>query len=194
MTAQPMQRQLLTAAEYAALPEDEDTRYELQEGVLVMSPSPIPRHQRCLRVLMLQLVPQLPGLEILQEIDIDLELVSPDQPGTARTPDLVVVGRDAYRRVDAEGGLLRAREALLVVEVFSPGSQRRDSRIKHDEYADAGIGHYWMIDLTDGPSLVACQLSCDVGYSDAAPVRGEFTAEAPFPVRVDLAALVDSPA
>jgi len=191
MTAQPTQRRLLTVAEYAELPEDDGTRYELMEGALVMSPSAIPRHQRCLRVLMFQMVPQLPNVEILQEVDVDLELAPSDRPGTVRIPDLVVVSRDAYRRVDAEGGLLRASEVLLAVEVFSPGSERRDSRVKHDEYADAGIGHYWMIDLEDGPSLVACHLAGRFGYVNAEPVRSRFTTTDPFPVEIDLDALVD---
>jgi len=192
VTAQSMQMWPMTAAEYAALPEDEDARYELQEGMRVISPRPIPRHQKCLNLLWSQLTPQLPDVEVLQEVDVDLELVSPDQPGTVRDPDLVVVTREAHERVDTEGGLLRASEVLLAVEVFSPGSRRTDSRVKHDEYADAGIGHYWMIDLTDGPSLTACHQGGEFGYVDAAPVRGEFVTEAPFAVRVDLEALVDA--
>jgi len=35
---------LLSIADYAALSEDDRNRWELQEGNLVMSPSPTPRH------------------------------------------------------------------------------------------------------------------------------------------------------
>jgi hypothetical protein len=42
-TALPLQPpRLLTVAGFAALPENGDARYELQEGALVMSPSPLP--------------------------------------------------------------------------------------------------------------------------------------------------------
>lgn len=45
MTALPMPPgRLLTITEYAALGEDDQYRWELQEGNLVMSPSPSPRH------------------------------------------------------------------------------------------------------------------------------------------------------
>ncbi|MGI5132539.1 Uma2 family endonuclease [Pseudonocardia sp. CA-107938] len=191
MTALPYPLRPLTAAEYAALPDDADGRYELQEGMRVMSPRPIPVHQRCLRIVCAQLDAQLPpGLEVLPEVDIDLQLVPPDQPGTVRVPD-VVVTREAFDRVGREGGLLRASEVLLAIEVFSPDSYRRDARIKRGEYADAGIGHYWMIDLEDGPSLLACHLAGAFGYADHGPVRGRFATTDPFPVEIDLDALVD---
>jgi Uma2 family endonuclease len=190
MTALPFQLRPMTAAEYAALPEDDDVRSELQEGMRVMSPRPVPIHQRCLRILCAQLDAQLPGMEVLPEVDVDLQLVPADQPGTVRVPDLVVVTREAFDRVGREGGLLRASEVRLVIEVFSPGSYRRDTRIKRDEYADAGIGHYWIVDLDDGPSLTASHLGGEFGYIDAEPVKGVFETDTPFPARVDLTALV----
>ncbi|MDN5747272.1 MAG: Uma2 family endonuclease [Pseudonocardia sp.] len=190
MTALPEYVHPLTAREYAALPEDDGVRYELAEGWLMMSPRLIPRHQKGIRELGRQLVPQLPGYEVLQEVDIDLQLAPPDAPGTVRVPDIVVVTREAFQRVDGDGTLLRASEVLLAVEFFSPGSTRIDTVVKHHEYADAGIGHYWMIDLHDGPSLVACHLAGEFGYQNADPVDGVFTTAEPFGVRVDLDALL----
>jgi Putative restriction endonuclease len=96
---------------------------------------------------------------------------------------------EAYLRVDAEGGFLRAGECVLAVEIPSPGSYRTDQAIKHGEYAEAGIGPYWMIDLVDGPALTACHLGGPFGYVDEPPVTGTFTTQHPFPVRVDLGAL-----
>lgn len=190
MTALPEYVHPLTAREYAALPEDDGVRYELAEGWLMMSPRPVPRHQRGIRELVRLLVPQLPDHEVLPEVDIDLELAPSDAPGTVRVPDLVVVTRNAYRRVDGDGTLLRASEVVLAVEFFSPGSTRIDTVVKHHEYADAGIGHYWMIDLHDGPSLVACHLAGEFGYQDAEPRRGVVATTEPFAVQVDLDALL----
>jgi Uma2 family endonuclease len=77
----------MTVAEYAALPEDDEIRYELQEGILVMSPSPIPDHQRCLRRFLHKLEDQLPdGLEPIPQIDTDLRLVRPPTPGLSGVP------------------------------------------------------------------------------------------------------------
>jgi Uma2 family endonuclease len=181
----------LTAAEYAALPEDSDHDYELQDGSVIMSAKPIPRHQHAAGQLYLQLAAQIPEyLRLLIEVDLDVELAPPTEPGTVRAPDLVVVTRDAYDRVDEGGGFLRAAECVLAVEIHSPGSYRTDQRIKHDEYADAGIGHYWMIDLRGGPSLVACHLGGPFGYVEEPAVTGTFTTQHPFALRVDLAPLI----
>jgi Putative restriction endonuclease len=117
MTALPLQPpyRLLTVAEYAALPEDTDgLRHELQEGILVMTPRPIPDHQLCLSRISRRLEDQLPDdLEVLPEVDIDLRLVPPDEPATVRIPDLVVVSKAAVERVRRERGLLRAAEVVL---------------------------------------------------------------------------------
>lgn len=191
MTALPDHRSPLTAAEYAALPEDGDVRYELQEGWLMTAPRPVPDHQHGMHRLHVQLEHQLPTLTVLHEVDVDLELASPDQPGTVRVPDLVVVEAAAYQRVRRDRTLLRAREVLLAVEFLAPGSTRIDTLVKHHEYAEAGIGHYWIVDLQDGPSLVACHLAGEFGYQDAAPERGEFVTDSPFPLRIDLSALLD---
>jgi Putative restriction endonuclease len=96
--------------------------------------------------------------------------------------------------VRREGGLIRASEVVLAVEILSPGSLRTHRIIKHGEYADAGIGNYWIVDLdadADGrPSLVACHLAGELGYADAPPVTGTFTTTVPFAVRLELDRLV----
>ncbi|MGL5867156.1 MAG: Uma2 family endonuclease [Dermatophilaceae bacterium] len=190
MTALPDHRTPLTAAEYAVLPADHEARYELQEGWIMMSPRPTPRHQRANRELVGQLVPQLPDYEVLPEVDVDLQLAPPSRPGTVRVPDVVVVSRNAFARADDDGSLLTASDVLLVVEFLSPGSTRIDTLVKHQEYAEAGIGHYWIIDLHDGPSLVACHLAGEFGYQDAQPVCGTFTTDTPVPLRIDLDTLL----
>lgn len=196
MTALPLPPQrLLTVADYLALGEDPDgVRHELQEGVLVMSARPMPDHQLCQRRISRQLEDQMPdGLEVLPEVDVDLQLVAEGQPATVRAPDLVVVRRTALERVRRERGLLRAADVVLAVEIISPGSRRVDTVLKHSEYADAGIPHYWVVDLGepgDRITLTAHHLAGEFGYADPGSVAGVFTTTEPFPVRVDLDALV----
>jgi Uma2 family endonuclease len=178
---------LLTIDEYAALGEDERGRTELMEGNLVMSPSPTPAHARAVLRLCIQLTAQLPDeVEALPVVDIDLRLAPPDQPGSSRRPDVVVVDRIATRRVRDEGGLLRASETLVAVEIVSPGSRRIDRMVKHAEYADAGIPHYWIVDLDEPISLIACRREDGVGYRDAPAVAGTFRTAEPFPIHIDL--------
>lgn len=182
---------LLAIADYAALGEDDRNRWELQEGNLVMSPSPTPRHMVAAAELYAQLRTQLPSdLRAVPAVDLDVQLVPEGHPGTARRPDLVIVRRSEFDRVDRDGGLLRAADALLVVEIVSPGSRRTDTLIKRGEYADAGIPHYWIIDVEAPVSLVACHLAGEFGYQDSGETTGAFESSDPFPVRVDLDALI----
>jgi Uma2 family endonuclease len=71
------------------------------------------------------------------------------------------------------------------VEIMSPGSRRTDTIIKRAEYADAGIPHYWILELDPRPSVTAYELEAG-GYRAAEPVSGVFTTDAPFPVRIEL--------
>ncbi|MBV9922430.1 MAG: Uma2 family endonuclease [Pseudonocardia sp.] len=190
MTAFPVPLRSLTAAEYAALPEDSDHDYELQDGHVIVSAKPIPDHQHAVGRLYVQLDAQMPEhLQLLLEVDLDMELVPPTAPGTVRVPDLAVVTREAFLRVRRDGGFLRAAECVLAIEVHSTTTRRTDRVIKHAEYADAGISHYWMVDLLGGPALTACHFGGPFGYVDEPPVTGTFTTQHPFPARLDLEAL-----
>ena len=190
MTALPVPLRPLTAAEYAGLPEDSDHDYELQDGQVIMSAKPIPDHQNAVGELYVQLRPQIPqNLKVLLDVDLDMELAPPTQPGTVRVPDLAVVTHEAFLRVRREGGFLRAAECVLAIEVHSTTTRRTDQVIKHGEYADAGIAHYWMVDLLGGPALTACHLGGPFGYVDEPPVTGTFTTQHPFPASLDLSTL-----
>jgi Uma2 family endonuclease len=188
MTAIPhTSSHLYTVAEYMQLGEDENGYTELVEGRLIVSPSPVPDHNFAGFELAVQLKPQLPDeLELIQDMDVDLEFAPADQPGSVRRPDLIVVDRKARKRVRHEGGLIRASDVAVIVEIVSPGSKRTDYKTKHLEYADAGIPHYWILDTTEPVSLVECHLAGEFGYQDREAVTGEFTTDVPFPVTLRL--------
>lgn len=192
MTAPPgVPRRLLTIADFAALPEDELHRWELLEGSLLMSPSPRPSHMAAVARLDRQLARQLPGdVESIPDVDINLELLPADEPGTVRRPDLVVVHRDALARTEDSGGLLVARDVLIAVEIISPGSRRMDTVVKRSEYADAGIPYYWILDLERPVSLLSCHLAGTFGYQDSGDVTEIFESTEPLVLRVELASLV----
>jgi Uma2 family endonuclease len=192
VTIQPVApSHLLTVAEYLEIGEIELGYSELVEGRLLMTPSPAPDHNRAGFRMAVELERQLPpGLEVIPDVDVDLELAPAEAPGTVRRPDLIVVTLEARKRVRAEGGIIRASEVLVVMEVLSPGSRRTDHVHKRGEYADAGIPHYWIIDTTEPVSLLACHLAGEFGYADAGSVTGTFSATEPFPVEIDLGALL----
>lgn len=182
MTAAPVPPHLLTVADYRTLGEPPWGYTELVEGRVVMTPSPDRAHNRGAFRAANQLEGQLPSdLEVVLDVDVDLRLGPPDQPGFVRRPDLVVV-----RRGD---GPITAGDVVVVVEFVSAGSVRTDHMIKRGEYADAGIGHYWIVDLRDRPSVIACHLGGAFGYVDGGVVHGMFGTDAPVPLRIDLDSL-----
>jgi Uma2 family endonuclease len=177
----------LTVTEYAALGETEHGYTELIEGHLLMSPSPTPSHNIAIGELAFQLRDQLPSVcRTIADIDVDLELAPAGEPGFSRRPDLIIVERTVPKRVQREGGMTRAAEVLVIVEVMSPGTRRIDNRHKREEYAEAGIPFYWIIDLDEPASLVECQLTDRHGYRDQQRATGTFTTADPFPVKIDL--------
>ncbi|MGH3912413.1 MAG: Uma2 family endonuclease [Pseudonocardiaceae bacterium] len=187
MTAAQSQVTLLTIDEYAALGEVDNGYTELLEGRVVVSPSPAPQHNYAVSRLLVQLSPQLPEhLDVIPDIDVDLQLCPPDGPGWSRRPDLIISQRSARTRVSAEGGIIRADEVLVVVEIVSPGSRRTDHVTKRHEYADAGIEHYWIVDLDQPVSLLAHHLAEDFGYADCTTATSVFTTTTPFPVQLQL--------
>jgi Uma2 family endonuclease len=160
------------------------------EGSLVMSPSPTPQQGNAAGELYMQLRPQLPqGVKLLLDIDLDLRLAPPEEPGTARRPDLFVVDKSEYDRVGRDGGILRASAVPLVIEIVSRGSRRTDYVVKRGEYADVGIPHYWIVDLNEPVSLLSCHLAGEMGYVDNGEHTGKFSTGAPFPVALDLDSL-----
>jgi Uma2 family endonuclease len=178
---------LLTVAEYMALGETEPGYTELQEGHLLMTPSPRPKHSNASLNLAVRLLAQLPaGLTPMQDMDVDLELAPTDEPGFVRRPDLIVVDASVSADAEAEDRLIRAAELHLVVEIVSPGSRRMDYVIKRGEYADAEIPYYWILDLNPPISLLTCHLAGEFGYQDSGTYTGTFRAVEPFPVEFEL--------
>jgi len=146
----------LTVADYIALGETEHGHTELQEGILQESPSSTPDHQAAIGAFYRQIGPQLPEhLELIYGVDVDLELAPPDRPGFVRRPDFIIVPRSACPPDDR---LIRAADVLVVIEFVSPCSRRLDHVIKRGEYVDAGIPHYWIIDLDKPRSIVVSEL------------------------------------
>ncbi|BDT93663.1 hypothetical protein IFM12275_36390 [Nocardia sputorum] len=177
---------LLTLAEWNALPEDNSRFYELAEGVLIASPRPPSRHQRVALRLSMQIEPQLPsGYSVLMQSEV---VVDDGRPPTVRVPD-VLVGPSAD--IDANLPRWNARDLLLVVEILADGTRRTDRRTKFFEYAAAGIGHYWLVDL-EPLSLTAYTL-IDGGYELSAKTSGAVNLElAETTITVDPDALTSS--
>lgn len=132
---------LLTLADWEELPEDATHRLECAEGILTVTPRPLPHHQRAVRRLAEQLETALPTEQWAVETECEL-LLSTD-PVTVRTPDVLVLDAAAFA---ANPARFTPEQVALAVEVLSPGSRRTDRVLKLAEYAEAGIAQYWIID------------------------------------------------
>jgi Uma2 family endonuclease len=142
----------LTLEEWEALPERHELRVELSEGMLVMTPMPMPWHQKAVMRLGYRLDEQLPAeLTALAEVEVVLSA----DPLTIRVPDVMVTSTDGYERNPPR---FPASDVLLAVEVLSDGTRRVDRVLKFSEYADAGIPQYWILDIGEPTTLLAYQL------------------------------------
>lgn len=128
----------MTADGFLALGETPD-RYELIDGVVVMSPSPTPRHQVVALLVGAELLASsraVPGAIVVPDVDLLL-----GSRGVYR-PDLMVYGPGRFTRLPER--LTDAPD--LVVEITSPGSKSFDLITKRDDYEAFGVGEYWVID------------------------------------------------
>ena len=124
MTVMPIGAAEWTVDDLDQLPDD-GLRYELLDGILLVSPAPTRRHQRA--VLQLGLVLQAacpPELEVLVA-PLDWR---PDRK-TSLQPDVLVLGNRDLTSPAAES-------MILAVEVLSPSSRRKDAIYKHSKYED----------------------------------------------------------
>lgn len=120
---------------------DDDKRYEIIGGQLVVSPSPSTRHQHVLAQLTtwlnLYLIQNTLGHLYTAPMDVRLSFYDVVQP------DLLVV-LDDRRDIIQEQEI--AGPPNLVVEVLSPSSKTTDRVDKAALYARSGVEEYWIVD------------------------------------------------
>jgi Uma2 family endonuclease len=154
---------------------DDGHRYELIDGMLIVSPAPNIGHQRVIVVLTSLLEYACPE-HMVVFADVGVRIAE----NSALEPDVVVA-----RVSDAEGVRL-TRPPLLVAEVLSPDSVLRDLNLKKAAYERFGIPSYWVVDPDlDRPSLRAFELESG-SYTEVAYVTGAeaFHATKPFGVEI----------
>ncbi|MGH3811800.1 MAG: Uma2 family endonuclease [Pseudonocardiaceae bacterium] len=185
MTTASWPDHLLTLSEWDALPEDTSRCYELVEGILLAVPRPAPLHQRAMWRLCSQIEDQLPvELTVLPDVEV---LIEAGEPPTVRAPDIVVTHES---HVVGNPPRLKATEVLIAIEIISPGTGTTDRVTKRYEYADAGIPHYWLVDLDKPVTLTAYSL-VDGNYEHvAADITGSATIPSPVAITLHLDTLL----
>jgi Uma2 family endonuclease len=180
-------------AEVMALPED-GHRYELIDGGLIVNPPSAPRHQGVsffLHYLLYRAATDAGAPVVIREA---IGISMPE--GNLLIPDLLIAKADA---ASLGMPLVDPQDVLMVAEIVSPGSRRRDRTVKPYMYAEAGIPFYWRIetdkftDLAQAlPVVVVHELVGQTEYAVRHVVgAGEILAvDEPFPVKFDPAELL----
>ncbi|HLB53549.1 MAG TPA: Uma2 family endonuclease [Gemmatimonadales bacterium] len=126
-----------TVDEVLAWPDD-GNRYELVDGVLLVTPAPIPLHQVVAARLTVALEKRIrpwPDVHVGGPGEIRV------QPGTLMEPDILV-----FRSPSLRAKWETIHEHWLAVEVWSPSSVVYDRDVKRDAYLQIGVREVWLVD------------------------------------------------
>lgn len=131
----------LTIDQLEALPDD-DNRYELIDGELLVSKAPGIPHQLSLGRLFNRLS------NYLVNNPVGLLIYGPGvvfDDYNAVIPDMVFV-RTERQHIITERGLIDAPD--LIIEIVSPGEKNseRDRQLKRQLYSRRGVREYWVVD------------------------------------------------
>jgi len=174
------QDRMLTVEDMQDMPDDE-FRYELDDGVLIVSPAPNRLHQLAVTRLTVTLSLACPaGLVVLAGVGVNISRFQ------HRVPDVAVV------RAGSIETFFEETPPELVVEVASPRTRVYDRNRKKDVYAGFGIPAYWIVEPNrDRPELTVFELRSGA-YEQTAHVTGDerYRAVIPFPVTIVPAELV----
>lgn len=128
---------------YATLPYD-GHRYEVVQGVLMMSPAPEPVHQGVIGVIYRHLSDHIfakrRGLVFTGPLDVVFDAQLTVQP------DVLVLLTSHLDRLQKKR-IVGAPD--LAVEVISPSSVTYDRLVKHTIYEQAGVPEYWLVNLEE---------------------------------------------
>lgn len=133
-----IEKRKYTSEDYLKTPDDE--RYELIEGELLMTPSPIPRHQRISGRLDFEL------RKFVTENDLGEVFYAPcdvflDNENVVQ-PDILFISKD---RLNIIGKKNIEGAPDIVIEIISENTAYRDLVQKKRVYAKFGVKEYWIV-------------------------------------------------
>ena len=140
--------QKLTYEDYAKLPPETGYTTQLIDGCIIKDPSPTYQHQRVSRRLQTILIAYFEKKDPHGEVfDAPLDLYI--NKHTVVQPDLFYLPGKRPARSNPVDSLPE-----LIVEILSPTSTQIDRVKKLNNYQQAGIPHYWIVDPING--LLEC--------------------------------------
>ncbi len=127
-----------TYGDYLKTPEDE--RYELIEGALLMTPSPVPRHQRISRKIEFILEKFVTENNLGEVFDAPCDVYLDDE--NVVQPDILFISKERLNII-GEKNIQGAPD--LVIEIISENTAYRDLVQKKRLYARFDIREYWIV-------------------------------------------------
>jgi Uma2 family endonuclease len=152
----------LTYDDLVDMPDDGLTR-EILDGVLFVTPSPVPMHQRVSRRLLRQLEDYFESRSLGEVFDAPLDVILGLHD--VAEPDILVVTDQALITNRAIEGA-----PALVVEILSPSTANRDRTLKRARYAAAGVAEYWIVDIER--QRIECLTLAGDGYTLSVVAEG----------------------
>jgi Uma2 family endonuclease len=138
--AMPVTLRRFTVDEVDAFPAD-GNRYELLDGILFVTPAPLPGHEevvlRLLMLLALHLRPW-PDVHLAPQSEVVL------RPDHKLQPDLQI-----YRAERIPPSWSAVDDRWLAVEVASPSTRRYDREYKLEAYLALGLREVWLVDAVE---------------------------------------------
>lgn len=149
---------------------DDDQRYEIIDGNLLMAPAPDMWHQDWLNEINLLMTPFVKqrklGRTFIAPFDVVLDAENTVQP------DLIFVAT-------ANLGIIQRRAIFgtpdLLIELISPSSVRRDRYDKKELYARFGVKEYWIGDPANKALEILALKEGRYELHCAAEIKGKLT-------------------
>lgn len=131
----------MTFEEFQNLPEQEGKHYELDEGELLMEPSPTLRHNLIRQRIILKMMPFAESTRlgvVAEEMDFRLDA------DTVRNPDVALITTEHLQKIDPDRSPAPGAPALAI-EVVSPANTVQDMAKKIQQYLAAGSRTVWIV-------------------------------------------------
>jgi Uma2 family endonuclease len=138
--------------------QTDTVRYELDEGELILTPSPTPRHNLVsfkLRRALSSFVHQHSLGTVTSEVDFRLA------PNVVRKPDVAFIATPQMTHFDLDQSPIEAPPSLAI-EIISASNLAQDTAKKVRQYLDAGSQAVWLV----YPALRLIEIHSRAGKQD----------------------------
>ena len=145
MASTATEKRKCTYEDYLKTPDDE--RYELIGGELLMTPSPVPKHQRISRKIEFMLEKFVTENDLGEVFDAPCDVHLDDE--NVVQPDILFISKDRLNII-GEKNIECAPD--LVIEILSKSTAYRDLVQKKKLYSRFGVKEFWIV-ITDEEAI-----------------------------------------